>query len=243
MMRGIMTVIRIHEDIFREHPTFRRGIVVARNVNNKGQSRDLEKLLEQAIAGAAEYPIDLKSDPRTAVWNQAHRQFNSNPNKFPPAHCALLKRVQKPGAQIPFINRIVAIMNFNSITATTPVGGDDIMQAGRCLELCHATGNENFTPLGRPDISEHPVPGEIIYLAAESNEVMCRRWNWRNGHNTRITEDTQIIVMNVDVLGGQSDARAVETRDRVAGMMEEFCGADTATTLLTPANPIYEFSI
>jgi DNA/RNA-binding domain of Phe-tRNA-synthetase-like protein len=117
------------------------------------------------------------------------------------------------------------------------------LQAGPRLELCHATGKENFTPLGRPDISEHPIAGEIIYLATESNEVMCRRWNWRNGHKTRITEDTQIIVMNIDVLGGQSDARAVETRDRVAGMLEEFCGADTDTTLLTPSNPIYEFSI
>jgi len=238
-----MIAIRIHEDIFKDYQTFRRGIVVARNVDNKGPSRGLEKRLAQAIAEAGRQPIDLKSDSRTAVWNEAHRQFNSNPNKFPPAHCALLKRVQKPGAQIPFINRIVATMNYNSITDVTPVGGDDVTQAGHCLELCHATGNENFIPLGCPDISEHPFPGEIIYLAAESNEVMCRRWNWRNGHKTRITEDTQIIVMNIDVLGDQSEARAVETRDRVAGMLEEFCGADTDTTLLTPDSPVYEFSL
>lgn len=238
-----MTEIRIHEDIFTEYPTFRRGIVVAKNIHNKGPSGDLKKRLEEAIAGACKHPIDLKSDPRTAVWNEAHRQFNSNPNKFPPAHCALLKRVQKPGARIPFINRIVAIMNYNSITDATPVGGDDLMSAGRNLALCHATGNENFTPLGRPEISEHPFPGEVIYLARESNEVMCRRWNWRNGHKTRITEVTRAIVMNIDVLGEQSEARAVETRDRVAGMLEEFCQADVERTLLAPSNAAYEFSL
>ena len=159
-----MVEIQIQEDIFREYPTFRRGIVVAKNVNNKGHSRALEARLAESIAGAAENPRDLKSDPRTAVWNAAHRQFKSNPNKFPPAHCALLKRVQKSGAQIPFINKIVAIMNYYSINDATPVVGDDLMHAGQWLELRYATGKENFSRLGRPDISEHTYPGEIIYV-------------------------------------------------------------------------------
>ena len=238
-----MVEIQIQEDIFREYPTFRRGIVVAGNVNNKGRSEALEARLAKVIAGAAENPRDIKSNPCTAVWNEAHRQFKSNPNKFPPAHCALLKRVQKPGTLIPFINKIVAIMNYNSIKDVTPVGGDDLMQAGRCLELRYATGSENFTPLGCPDISENPYPGEIIYVVAESTEVMCRRWNWRNGHKTRITEETQAIIMNIDVLGEQSEDRAVETRDRVAGMLGEFCQAEIETTLLTPSNLLYQLAI
>ena len=238
-----MIEIRIQEDIFRVYPTFRRGIVVVRNAHNKGRSGTLEAKLEEAVADAAKHPIDIKSNPRTAVWNEAHRQFKSNPNKFPPAHCALLKRVQKPGTHIPFINKIVAIMNYNSIKDVTPVGGDDLMHAGRCLELRYATGSENFTPLGRPDISENPYPGEIIYVVAESNEVMCRRWNWRNGHKTRITEKTQEIVMNIDVLGENSEARAIETRDRVAKMLAEFCLAEIETTLLTPASLQYQVAV
>jgi DNA/RNA-binding domain of Phe-tRNA-synthetase-like protein len=237
---GAMVEIRIQEDIFKDYPTFRRGIVVARNAHNRGRSETLAAMLEETIADAAKHPIDLKSNPRTAVWNEAHRQFNSNPNKFPPAHCALLKRVQKPGAHIPFINRIVAIMNYNSIKNVTPVGGDDLMHAGRCLELRCATGSENFTPLGSPETKEHPNPGEIIYVVAESNEVMCRRWNWRNGHKTRITEETQAIIMNIDVLGEQSEARAVEIRDCVAGMLMQFCRAEIETTLMTPSNLVHQ---
>jgi DNA/RNA-binding domain of Phe-tRNA-synthetase-like protein len=133
-------------------------------------------------------------------------------------------------------------MNYNSIKYVTPVGGDDLMHAGQCLELRYATGSENFTPLGRPELREHPNPGEIIYVTLESNEVMCRRWNWRNGHKTRITEESQAIVMNIDVLGEQSEARAIETRDRVAEMLREFCQADTDTTLLTPTNSAYKLA-
>ncbi len=238
-----MTEVRINENIFEEYPTFRRGIVVARKIQNHGHSQELEAKLNQAIAQAAKEPIDLKTDPRTIVWNQAHRQFGSNPNKFPPAHCALVKRVQKSGAQIPFINKVVGIMNYNSIIDIMPVGGDDVIQAGESLELHYANGSETFTPLGNPEVTEHPDPGEVIYVVSESGEVMCRRWNWRNGHKTRITEDTHTIVMNIDGLGQESEAKTIITRDRVALMLEEFCQAYIITTMLSPSQPSYQFDI
>lgn len=238
-----MTKIRIHPKIFEDYPAFRRGIVIAKNLDNQDHSRELEDMLNRAVSQAAQAPIDLKTDPLATAWNDAHRQFGSNPNKFPPAHCALLKRVQKPGAAIPFINKVVAIMNINSIQDVTPVGGDDVVRANGSLELRYADGSENFTPLGRPDSSEHPVAGEVIYLVPESNEVMCRRWNWRNGHHTRIAEDTRSIVMNIDSLGENSEGRAMATRDRVAQMLEAYCQAKVATTLLAPEKPSYSFNL
>jgi DNA/RNA-binding domain of Phe-tRNA-synthetase-like protein len=238
-----MIEVCIHESIFDNYPSFRRGIVVATNMDNEGGSAGLESMLQQALAEAAQNPIDLKEDPRAAVWSDAHRLFHSNPNKFPPAHCALLKRVQKPGTQIPFINKVVAVMNYNSIMGKMPVGGDDIDKAGGCLELRYADGTETFTPLGQPDIKEHPEPGEVIYAVRESGEVMCRRWNWRNGHTTLIDETTRRIVMNIDGLGEESEKRAMETRDRVARMLEQFCGAETEATLLEPSHPSCRFAV
>lgn len=238
-----MAEVRVHEEVFEAYPTFRRGIVVAKQMKNSGRSEELEAMLKKVIAEAAERPIDLKADLRTMVWNEAHRQFGSNPNKYAPAHCALLKRVQKAGAQIPFINKTVAIMNYNSVKDKIPVGGDDVRRAGGTLELRYAEGTENFTPLGKPDSVEHPDPGEIIYVVSESKEVMCRRWNWRNGHKTLITEETEIIVMNTDGLGEDSETRALVTRDRVARMLGEFCQAKVITTLLSPSQPSYPFDI
>jgi DNA/RNA-binding domain of Phe-tRNA-synthetase-like protein len=238
-----MIEVRIHESIFDSYPSFRRGLVIAENIDNQGRSAELESMLQQVVAEAAENPIDLKGDPRAVAWSEAHRQFHSNPNKFPPAHCALLKRVQKPGAQLPFINKVVAVMNYNSIISKMPVGGDDIDKAGGCLELRYADGTETFTPLGQPDLKEHPEPGEIIYVVAESGEVMCRRWNWRNGHTTLIDDITQRIVMNIDGLGEESEIRAMETRDRVARMLERFCGTETETSMLEPAHPSCRFAV
>ena len=238
-----MTEIKIHKKIFEDFPTFRRGIVIAKDIQNDGYSQKLETLLKEAISGASVEPIDLKTDFHTKAWNDAHRLFGSNPNKYPPAHCALLKRVQKKGARIPFINKVVAIMNYNSIIDKIPVGGDDVVRAAGDLELCYADGTEVFTPLGNPDITEHPDPGEIIYMVEQNKDVMCRRWNWRNGHNTRITEETRAIVMNIDGLSEDSEDRSIATRDRVAQMLAEFCQADVITTLLSPSQASYRFEI
>jgi len=238
-----MPEIRINKKIFEQYPTFRRGIVVARNIDNQEPSREIEDILNDAVSTAALQPVDLKTDPRTLTWNDAHRQFGSNPNKFLPAHCALLKRVQKPGVQLPLINKVVAIMNINSIRDVIPVGGDDVLRAAGSLELRYADGSESFTPLGNPDAKEQPVPGEVIYVVSESKEVMCRRWNWRNGHKTRIAEDTQVIVMNIDGLGEDSEARSIATRERVAQMLEAYCQADVTRTLLSPDQPTYQFEI
>ncbi len=235
--------VKVDERIFQEFPLFRRGIVVASGIQNQGLSEELQSLLQETLASAGRQPIDVKADPRIEAWSEAHGRFGSNPNKFPPAHVSLIKRVQKPGVRLPFINRVVAIMNYSSIADGIPVGGDDVEHAGPCLELRYASGSETFVPLDSPESSEHPTPGEVIYVVAESERVMCRRWNWRNSYETRITEETRAMVMNIDGLGEESESRAAKTRDRVAAMLEKYCGARTLTAMLSPLNPSFQFEV
>jgi DNA/RNA-binding domain of Phe-tRNA-synthetase-like protein len=238
-----MPKTRVHEQVFEKFNSFRRGIVVASGMNNRGVAKPLESLLNDALVNAFTHPVDLTSDPRAAAWTETYRVLGLNPKKFPPAHLALLKRVQKPGVSIPFINKAVAIMNENSIRGALPVGGDDILRAGETLELRFAEGDEVFTPLNDSEKTECPDSGEIIYVVAETSEVMCRRWNWRNGYQTRITEETQAMVMNIDGLGEESEKRAISVRDRVARMLEEFCEAEVETALLTPSQPSFRFHV
>ena len=238
-----MPETRVHNQIFDKFKSFRRGIVVASKMNNRGASAELESLLNEALSNAAANPVDLATDPRIVAWMETYREVGCNPKKFPPAHFSLLKRVQKPGVSIPLINKAVAIMNDNSIRGVLPVGGDDLFRAGEVLELRFAKGDENFSPLNDPEKTEHPDSGEIIYVVAETQEVMCRRWNWRNGYQTRITEETQTMVMNIDGLGEDSEKRALSVRDRVARMLEQYCNADVETALLTPSEPYFRFSV
>jgi DNA/RNA-binding domain of Phe-tRNA-synthetase-like protein len=238
-----MIEVQIEPSIFDDYPSFRRGLVLAVGIQNRGHSSELEAMLDEALAKSAAEPIDVKTHPLLAVWSDAHRRFGSNPNKFPPAHAALLKRVQKGGVRLPFINKVVAIMNYNSIIDRIPVGGDDLVKAGNVLALRRARGSEVFVPLGSPEVRENPDPGEVIYVVEDSGEVMCRRWNWRNGHGTRITEETEMILMNIDGLGEESEKTAISTRDRVARLLEEHCRARTTVALLSPLRPSFSFEV
>jgi len=236
-----MVETRVHPQIFERFPRFRRGIVFVRSMDNTGVSEKLESLLKEAVTDAAGSPVDLKADPRAAAWNDVYRELGVNPNKFPPAHLALLKRVQKTVTNLPFINKAVAVMNDNSIRGVLPVGGDDLAGAGETLELRFAKGGEAFVPLSDPDKTENPDPEEVIYVVAESSEVMCRRWNWRNGYVTRITEETRSMVMNIDGMGEDVEDHTLAMRDRVARMLEQYCDAETETALLTPSEPSHSF--
>lgn len=183
-------------------------------------------MLREACRKANESPIDLNNDKRFTVWEDAFQAFGADAKRFAPAHLALRKRVQRPGSTFPFINKAVAVMNLVSIEKALPVGGDDMLAASksaRGFELRFATGEEEFEPLGEPNKCERPEPGEVIY--GTNGMVMCRRWCWRNAHTTRITEDTTVLLMNTDGLGVDSERRAVEARDFVAALLEEFCGA------------------
>jgi DNA/RNA-binding domain of Phe-tRNA-synthetase-like protein len=230
-------------DFFAHNQTFQRGIVFATNIQNSENSAELQKLLSTAIENAANNPINLEQDPRISCWMEAHRQFGSNPNKYPPAHRALLKRVQKSGASLPFINNVVAIMNCNSITYKIPVGGDDLAYTGQNLELRYANGTESFIPLGCPQELEHPDLDEVIYVSADSNHVMCRRWNWRNGHQTAISHQTTAIAMNIDGLGHDCKETVIEVRDQIAQMLKTFCHADVQTGLINLSHSSCEFFV
>ncbi len=71
-----------------------------------------------------------------------------------------------------------------------------------------------------PGKEENPDSGEVIYFIEESKDVMCRRWNWRNGDKTKINENTEKIIMNIDAIGEGSDERALKARDMVAELLE-----------------------
>ena len=236
-----MGSIIIADEIFEKFPSFRRGIVIARNMKNKAEDNELYEMLKKTLSDRFENPVDLESDSRITDWKDAHRAFSSNPNKFPPAHIALIKRIQKKKTEIPFINSIVAVMNIVSIQNILPVGGDDIIAPDSTFKLGISDGSESFIPLGAPEIEERPVAGEVIYLISETKDVMCRRWNWRNGDKTKINGNTSNIIMNIDAIGEGSEARALKARDMVAELLEQYCGAETEKTLLSPEMRKYPF--
>ena len=136
--------------------------------------------------------------PHIAAWRQAYAAFGAKPSRFPCSVEALLDRALK-GRDLPAINRIVDRYNAVSLEHVLPVGGEDLDRLTGGLVLTVATGTEPWDTLQEGQtVVQYPEPGEIIW--ADPSGVTCRRWNWRQGQRTQLTETARNTYFVLDRL-------------------------------------------
>ena len=223
--------IRIDEDLFKAFPRYVRHVVIAEDLDNRGGPEDhapLEALLREAESAvrADDAFEDPRMHPRLAAWRDAFQSFGVNPNKCPPSVFNLIKRVRS-GTAMPFINPLVCIFNILSLRYCLPAGGDDLDKVVGDIRLGYASGDEIYTPLGKPDEVEHPSRGEVILLDTGNNGVLCRSWCWRNGHPSRIEATTRRVAINLDTLPPVSPAEGLQAAQELVTLLERTCGGRT----------------
>ena len=103
------------------------------------------------------------------------------------------------------MNRLVDLYNAVSVRHLVPVGGEDLDRLAGPLRLVVATGDE---PFDAPAGDRASAPGEIVWR--DDVGVTCRRWNWRQGTRTRLTEATTSAFFVFDRLGGLAPAALEE---------------------------------
>lgn len=189
--------------------------------------------LEQKLADRSWSPAD-ESDPRIESWHTAYRSFGINPRRVRPSVDALGRRMAKKGT-LPRINPAVDSYNSVSIRHGLPAGAFDLDHIMGDVDIRHANGTEEFTPLGEPDTVENPKLGEVVY--ADSAGVLTRCWNHRDAHRTRVTEDSTHVAFILETLqepsrGHLLQTAAKELRDLLTSHAEQ-----TAVHYLSPATP------
>ena len=220
----------VSQEVFAKFPSYIRGVVIARGVDNHGEKPRLIEMLSEVVTKATqdESLQAIKAHPRIANWRQAYTDFGTNPNKF---YCSIesLGRRARRGDQLPYINTLVALFNYFSLKHMVPSGGDDLRAADGDLRLTLAKGDEPFTPLNSDEV-EYPPAGEVIYV--DNSRVMCRRWNWRQGDHTKLLPDTTDVAINVDCLPPVAKGEAGAITEELAGLVREFCGGEVKYLLL-----------
>jgi len=223
----------VSPEVLAKFPDYVRGVVIARGVDNSGENQRLVEMLRKVVQEATrdESLQDIKNHPRIAPWRQAYSDFGTNPNKF---YCSIesLGRRARRGDQLPYINTLVALFNYFSLKHIVPSGGDDLSSVEGDLRLTLAKGDEPFTPLGSEDV-EQPPAGEVIYF--DNSKVMCRRWNWRQGDQTKLSPATSNVAINVDCLPPVSKDEAKAITGELAELVREFCGGEVNYFLLDAA--------
>ena len=107
------------------------------------------------------------------------------------------------------MNVLVDLYNAVSVRALTPVGGEDLDHLNGPLRLTIAAGDEPFD--GHDGA---PRPGEIVWR--DDAGVTCRRWNWRQGRRTGLSDQTRAAFFILDVLAPVTDLEMTAAADALA---------------------------
>ncbi|MFB4316373.1 B3/4 domain-containing protein [Actinomadura sp. 21ATH] len=162
-------------------------------------------------------PEGAAQDPHVEAWREAYRGFGAKPQRTRSSVDALLRRADA----LPSINRVVDAYNAVSVEYVLPIGGEDLDAYQGAARLVRATGDEPFdTVAGGEPATEHPAAGEVVWR--DDLGVTCRRWNWRQGVRTRITESTENALFLLERLEPYPLERLHEAGEALAARLREF---------------------
>ena len=237
-----MPVYSVDPKIFTLFPAFRRGVVVATNLDNTTPDPALGALLPAAAKAMVAASAAEIEPAQISVWNDAYLKLAVDPKKFTPSIKFLYEQTRK-GKPPRSISKIVDIMNLVSLRRMAPCGGDDLQSIlPGDISLGYAQGDETFAPLFKPTAFDNPPAGEVIYYTPQTKKVMCRRWTWRNADFSKITPETKEVAINIDIMAppfGEADVDSALAE--LAQLLEQYCGAHTTRHKLTAATPTFAF--
>ena len=181
--------------------------------------------LDATIESVAEHP-------RIKPWREAYKAFGATPSEYRSSVEAMARRLLRNDA-LPSINALVDIGNLLSLQHLVPVGGHSMDDLTQDIALRFATGDETFVPFGSTE-SEHPLPGEVIFV--EGNTVLTRRWTWQQANHTLTLPETHSIEINIDRLLPVELEEVHAIANQVMGLVTEFCGGSLRYEILSASN-------
>ncbi|MFB6784709.1 B3/4 domain-containing protein [Streptomyces sp. NPDC056352] len=192
--------LTVSDDVRTLAPGFTHLAVEACGLVNGPSNEDSSALLDDAARRLVER-LDGRApheDPHVAAWRDAYAAFGAKPSRTRNSAEALARRALTETG-LPRINLLVDAYNAISVAHLVPVGGEDTDRIKGAMRLVRATGQEPFlTVAGGEEGVEHPEPGEVVWCDDEG--VTCRRWNWRQGVRTRLTEESVNAVFLLESL-------------------------------------------
>jgi DNA/RNA-binding domain of Phe-tRNA-synthetase-like protein len=213
--------VRVDDAIPALRPDFAVMAVIVSGLANGPGDAQSEQWLQEAEAHARDNAGALP--PHVAAWQDAYRAFGAKPNRTASSVEALWKRATGPG--LPRVNWLVDVYNAVSVRHVLPVGGEDLDRFSGPIRLMRASGAEPFDTMkdGQP-FSDPPAAGEVVW--ADDLGVTCRRWNWRQGTRTRLTEAStsalflleRLAPMPLEALDAAGDALVSMIRARTPGV-------------------------
>ncbi|WP_326843795.1 phenylalanine--tRNA ligase beta subunit-related protein [Streptomyces sp. NBC_01558] len=214
--------LTVSDEVRALAPGFTHVVVEADGLVNGPSTDATSALLDDAARRLAERlgGRPPHEDPHMAAWRETYTAFGSKPSRTRNSAEALAKRALSD-AGLPRINVLVDVYNAISVAHLIPVGGEDTDHIRGAMRLVRATGDEDFvTVAGGEETVEHPDAGEVVWR--DDTGVTCRRWNWRQGPRTRLTERSASVVFLLEGLAPMPVADVESAGAELAELLAKF---------------------
>ena len=232
-----MTTFRYDAAILDRFPTVAGGVILAAGVGNGPTPEPLHAAYVEeqraTIARIGETP--LSQLPTLAAWRSAFRRFGVDPTQCRSAAEALLRRLTKKG-DIPSINTLVDLGNLVSIRYALPVAIFDTRSLYGPLTVRFASGDERYTPLGQPDVTEHPAAGEVVF-ADDTGLVFAERWCWRQSDQSAARDETTDVVITVEAQHENARHDIESALSDLLDLLSRFAGGHASSAILDIRHP------
>lgn len=214
--------LTVSDEVRALAPGFTHVAVEAHGLTNGPSTEGTSALLDDAARRLAER-LDGRApheDPHMAAWREVYTAFGSKPSRTRNSAEALARRALSD-AGLPRINVLVDLYNAISVARLIPVGGEDIDRVSGGMRLVRAVGDEEFeTVADGAGTVEHPDAGEVVWRDAVG--VTCRRWNWRQGPRTRLTEESTSAIFLLEGLAPLPVPAIGAAAAELAELLEKF---------------------
>jgi DNA/RNA-binding domain of Phe-tRNA-synthetase-like protein len=222
-------VPRISPEVFALRPDFTALALLVRQARNAESDETSRALLDAACAAPC---AEDWAEAHLAAWRDAFQAFGAKPKRTPSSAEALRRRAERDG-RLPTATAVVDLYNALSLRHAVPIGGEDADGYVGLPELRRAAGTESFDTMadGAPKL-ETVDAGEVVWC--DDAGVTCRRWNWRQGVRTRITEGSTAMWFVLERLDPMPvEALLLAGRELVAGLRRLSPGLTAEAGLLS----------
>ena len=119
------------------------------------------------------------------------------------------------------------------------LGADDLDKLAGDLAFRFSQPGDSFVDMSAEageDPNDPPKEGEVVY--ADSRQVLCRRWNWRQDARTLATTESTNVVLTVQS-NGQGDVEAAA--DLLVRGIDSECGGRCSIVVADRDRPVVTF--
>lgn len=207
----------------KQFPQLHIETIIASKTNNETPTNAIQKLfLNQIKLISTEWDKErIENEKVFQLWREAYRSFGAKPKKH---RCSVenLYRMIIEGVILQSINPLVDAYNYISLKYCLPVGGDDLSKVDGDIHLTYAIGDESFTQLNNHEVT-NPKPGEIIYK--DNEKILCRRWNWRECDQTKITFKTNNVILYLEDIGSHDAHHMQQAKNELRELLMSELGS------------------